>query len=247
MSDTDAILHETAHRPWPLPPEPWVMYQSWQRQLFMHWPVQTEMLRALVPDSLELDAYHGTLYVGITPFELRDFHVRMLPPLPGVSHFLETNLRTYVRVGGRAGVFFFSLDAASKLAVAGARLSFHLPYFEADMDLHAEGEWIRYSSKRIQSDAELVVRYRPTGRAAEAPAGTLDHFLVERYALYVVHGDRIIRGDIHHRPWRLQPAEAVIERNTLAQTHQVELPSTQPILHYSQRQDTLLWPPAVAR
>ncbi len=247
MNDIDSILQDTAHRPWPLPREPWIMFQSWQQQLFMHWPVRREMLRELVPEPLELDTHHGTAYVGVTPFLLSGLRVRMLPALPGVSKFLETNLRTYVSVGGRPGVLFFSLDAASRLAVTGARLSFHLPYFYADMQLQTEGEWIRYLTKRTRNPAELVVRYRPTGEAFIATRGTLEHFLIERYALYVVHNDRVLRGDIHHHPWRLHPAAATIERNTIPAAHGIELAETPPLLHYSQQQDTVLWPLTLAR
>ena len=244
MVDTEAILRDASHRPWALPATPWVMVQSWQQQLFMHWPVRREMLRELVPAPLELDTYHGTAYVGVTPFVLSDLRMRFLPPLPGVSRFLETNLRTYVRIGGKPGVFFFSLDAASRLAVAGARMSFGLPYFFAEMEIQRQSEWIRYRSKRLGRSAELVVRYRPAGEAFHAAPGSLEHFLIERYALYVTRGARLVRGDIHHRPWTLQPAAAAIESNTVPQAHGIDLPAIDPILHYSERQDSLIWLPS---
>ena len=241
-TDSDAILRETSHRPWPLPSRPWLMFQSWQRQLFAHWPVPASMLRALVPPPLALDDFEGTTYLGVTPFDLVGLHFRHLPPFPIGSHFLEVNVRTYVRVGGKPGVFFFSLDAASLLAVVGARVSFHLPYYHADMRLEERDGEIAYRTRRSRSDAELVARYRPTGAPLVATPGTLDHFLTERYALYVVRGGRVLRGDIHHAPWRLQPAAATIERNTLAGASGVTLPDVAPLLHYSARQDTVLWP-----
>jgi uncharacterized protein YqjF (DUF2071 family) len=219
------------------------MFQSWQRLLFMHWPIAPGAMRQLVPQSLELDTYDGKAYVGVGPFLLAGMRPRWLPPIPGLSDFPETNLRTYVRVNGRPGVFFFSLDAASRLAVAGARLTFHLPYFFARMTMKSDGGWTHYRTQRESSAAELVARYRPIGESYIARPDTLDHFLVERYALYVVHGGRVIRGDIHHRPWRLQPAEAVVDRNTIPAAHGIALPAMQPLLHYSERQDTLIWAP----
>ena len=243
MIDLGPILRESAHRPWPLPERPWIMFQSWQRQLFMHWPVELKTLRALVPAELPLDTWQGTAYIGVTPFLLADLRLRMMPPVPGASKFLETNLRTYVRVNGRPGVFFFSLDAASRLAVAGARLSFHLPYFFADMQLKSDGDWIDYRCRRAGSVAELAVRYRPVADAFVAAPGTIDHFLIERYALYVVHRGRVVRGDIHHRPWRLRRAEVAIESNTIPAAHGVALPDLPPLAHYSERQDTVLWAP----
>lgn len=247
MVDTDNILRQTAHRPWPLPSAPWIMFQSWQRQLFAHWKVPASTLRALVPQPLELDAYHGETYVGVTPFDLCGLRFRFLPPLPIASNFLEVNVRTYVRYGGKPGVFFFSLDAASRLAVLGARATFRLPYFAADMNIAQRGDAIDYRSRRTGADAELAVRYRPTGAPVTASPGTLDHFLIERYALYVVHTNgRVLRGDIHHAPWQLHPAAADFERNMLAAASRLDLPAVEPILHYSARQDSLLWPPAVA-
>jgi uncharacterized protein len=224
------------------------MTQSWQRQLFAHWPVDAHLLRKLVPPELELDDYHGDTYVGVTPFDLRGLRFHFLPPFPIGSNFLETNLRTYVRVGGKAGVFFFSLDAASRLAVVGARLGFRLPYFAAAMRMVEARQWISYSSERQAANAELGVQYRPNGPVFLAEPGSLDHFLTERYALYVVLGNRrVMRGDIHHLPWRLQPALADFEINTIPRAHHINLPASDPLLHYSARQDTLLWPLVDAR
>jgi uncharacterized protein YqjF (DUF2071 family) len=243
VSKIEALLRESDHRPWPMPAGPWIMFQSWQRQLFMHWPMAPETLRPLVPAPLELDTYDGMAYVSVTPFLLANLRLRMLPPVPTASDFQEINLRTYVRVKGRPGVYFFSLDAASRLAVACARLSFHLPYFFADMTMKREGDWTDYRSRRVASPAELAVRYRPVGNPFRAAPGTLDHFLIERYALYVVHRGRVTRGDIHHSPWRLRAAEVVIERNTITAAHAIELPASTPLAHFSDRQDTVLWGP----
>jgi uncharacterized protein YqjF (DUF2071 family) len=225
---------------------PWIMHQSWTRQLFAHWPVEVEQLRALAPPALPLDLFEGRAYVGLTPFHLA-LRFRWLPPMPTASAFPEMNLRTYVTVGGKPGVFFFSLDAASTLAVITARATFHLPYVKADMSIESSGEWISYRSRRRSAPAELIARYRPTGPAYEAAPGSLDHFLTERYALYVVTGSgTVLRGDVHHRPWQLHPAEAVIERDTVAAAHGITLPPLAPILHYSHQQDTLIWPPTAA-
>lgn len=218
------------------------MFQSWRRQLFAHWPVPAPMLRALVPPELELDEFEGTTYVGVTPFDLVDLHFRFLPPLPVASHFTEVNLRTYVRVGGKPGVWFFSLDAASRVAVTAARATFHLPYFHADMSIAERDGFVEYRSRRSGAEAELSVRYRPVGQVFNATPGTLDHFLIERYALYVVVKGRILRGEIHHPPWSLQNVSAQVERNTTPAAHGITLPGILPILHYSARQDTVLWP-----
>lgn len=233
-----------AHRPWPLPDGPWIMFQSWRELLFAHWPVPFQALRPLVPPELVLEQFDGSAWIGLIPFRVTGLRPRLLPPLPGFSQFPEMNLRTYVRVGSRPGIFFFSLDAASTLAVLAARLGYRLPYFRADMRVHSRDGWVHYGSRRYRGGAEFAGRFRPVGEVFHAQAGTLEHFLIERYALYAIVGNgRILRGDIHHRPWPIQPAEAVIERNTVPAAHGISLPARAPLLHYAARQDTLVWPP----
>jgi hypothetical protein len=245
---TDAILRDVAHRPWPLPSSPWIMFQRWENLLFAHWRVDARELRPLVPESLILDEYDGSAWLGLTPFHLTNLHVRLLPPIPFVSEFPEMNLRTYVRVGARPGIFFFSLDAASRLAVTAARLTYRLPYRYADMKIHSDGEWIHYRSRRDgPPSSEFIGRYRPVGQATEPAPGSREHFLTERYALYTTIGDRIVRGDIHHSPWRLHRAEATIERNTIAAAHGIRVAEQEPLLHFSARQDSVIWPPKLVR
>src|SRR4051812_10743462 len=126
-------LQETAHRPWPLPDRPWLMGQTWERLLFAHWRVPHDALRRHVPPELELDAYEGEHWVGVTPFVVTALRPRALPPPPVGSRFAELNVRTYVTRDGKPGIWFFSLDAASLVAVAAARRGYRLPYFRASM------------------------------------------------------------------------------------------------------------------
>jgi uncharacterized protein YqjF (DUF2071 family) len=144
-------------------------------------------------------------------------------------------------------VFFFSLDAANRVAVQTARLTFHLPYFWARMALREQAGWMHYSSHRIHRGApraDFVGRYRPTGSVAPAAPGSLARWLTERYALYAVdRRGRVFRGDIHHLPWPLQPAEVEIERNTMVQPYGLTLPDTPPLLHFARRLDVLVWAP----
>ena len=220
------------------------MGQTWENLLFAHWRVPVETVRALVPAGVEIDTFDGSAWLGITPFRVDALRLRGLPPAPGVSRFLELNVRTYVKRGDRPGIWFFSLDAASRLAVEAARRSYRLPYHQARMRAERRGDSIQYESTRIGSPARPYVfsgRYRPTGPAAPAPAGSLAYFLAERYCLYTVHESRVHRADIHHAPWPLQPATAEIELNTMAPDG-IELPDDLPLLHFSARQDVVIWP-----
>lgn len=222
------------------------MAQSWRDLLFAHWPVPVDALRRHVPDALEVEEYDGRAWVGLTPFRMEDVRLRFLPAIPGVSSFPEMNLRTYVREGGRSGIYFFSLDAGSRIAVAAARSLYRLPYHHASMSLEKEeGGWIRYRSRRRSDGAEFRGRYRPAGRVFEAEPGTLEHFLTERYALFAVTGEgRVLRGDIHHPPWPLQEAEVEIEVNTVGAESGIALTGPPTLAHYAVRQDSLVWLPS---
>jgi hypothetical protein len=109
--------------------------------------------------------------------------------------------------------------------------------------MREEGEgWVRFRSERVQCGAGSEARYRAMGEAAEPRPGSLEHFLAERYALYIVRRGRVLRGDIHHRSWRLRRAEAHIVKNTMARAAGLELPPGEPLLHVAARQDTIFWP-----
>src|SRR5438128_1258865 len=111
------ILAQTEHRPWPLPDAPWVMRQTWYDLLFAHWPIAADVMRAHIPPQLELDTFDGQAWVGVVPFGMSNVYPRLTMPVPGLSYFLELNVRTYVTVGGKPGVYFFSLDASNRMAV----------------------------------------------------------------------------------------------------------------------------------
>ena len=238
-----AGLRELSHRPWPVPQRPWLMGQTWERLLFAHWRVEPQRLRALVPGELPLDTHGGAAWVSLTPFEVTGFRLHGLPPSPLGSSFPELNLRTYVTVGGRPGIYFFSLDAGNRAAVWAARLSYRLPYRHARMTVRAHGARTRYASRRDDGSGAFRAEYGPGGSAFAATPGSLEHFLTERYCLYVVDRGRVLRADIHHPPWPLRPATADFAENRLPLSQGVELPPHPPLLHYSHRQDVVVWIP----
>lgn len=243
------ILADAGHRPYPAPTSPWVMRMRWYDLLFMHWRIPYGSLRPLIPRALELDSFDGDAWLGVVPFRMSGVRPRFLPEVPMLSDFPELNVRTYVTAGGRPGVYFFSLDAHSPVAVRMARLTFGLPYFDAAMYCRTAGEWVIYGSRRTHRGApgaELSGRYRAVGEPFGSRPGSLESFLTERYCLYGAGVDgkgRVRRGEIQHRLWPLQPAEAEIDRLEMTAQIGLELPPTDPILHFSRRLDVLAWPP----
>ena len=237
------------HRPWPRPAAPPVMRMTWSELLFVHWECSPRLLASQLPPGLELDTCDGRAWVGVVPFRMRGVRLEGWPALGWAEDFPELNLRTYVRCGGRAGVWFFSLDAASPLAVAGARAWFHLPYFIARMSCTtlADGS-TRYASERRHSgapSAELVARYAPTSAPRRAERGSLEHFLVERYCLYSrAPNGGLLCGEIDHAPWPIQDARVEFERNSLGRAAGFELAPEPALAHYVRALDVTAWAPA---
>jgi uncharacterized protein YqjF (DUF2071 family) len=213
------------------------MRQDWHHLLFLHWAIVAEQLRRLIPAGLELDLFDGRAYVGLVPFTMTGVRPVWAPAVPGLSSFHETNVRTYVHRAGRdPGVWFFSLDAANPVAVTLARTFFHLPYFHARMRLTLEPEAIAYSSERRGWAVPRVtsaIRCKPTGSAAPAQVGTLEHFLVERYLLYAAHRDRLYRGQVHHSPYPLQTVEVASLDETLLATAGIGRPNDAPLARFA--------------
>src|SRR3954449_8315005 len=238
-----SALRHTDHRPWLLPAKPWVMAQSWHDLLFAHWPVAPEQVRSHVPDQLELDLRDGRAWISITPFEVRGTRVRGPLPPPVLSRFPELNVRTYVTAGGRPGIWFFSLDAGSALAVEAARRTYKLPYFHARMKVERRGGSVGYLSSRRDAARPFVLEAEYRGEDVESTLpqpGSLEHFLTERYCLYAHDDNGLHRADIHHTPWLIRPAEVRLDLNTMPPDG-IEL-GGEPLCHLAERQDVLIWP-----
>lgn len=289
-----APIPASAHRPWPAPARPWAMAMTWEDVLFLHWPVPPEALAGFIPPPLRLDTFDGQAWLGVVPFRMSGIHLRGLPPIPGTAAFPEINVRTYaVAPDGRTGVWFFSLDATSRLAVRAARVWFGLPYFDARIRIEpvaasragaaadarivipaneagsavGAGEAVneggesdvgdagadslgdraayRFTSTRTHRGAPPAAfagTYRSTGPVAPAARGTLDHWLTERYALFAVdRRGRVGCGEIHHKPWPLQPATANVAANTMAEPIGLVLPAPAPLAHFARRLDVVAW------
>lgn len=200
----------------------------------MHWRLPAAVLRPLVPDALAIDTFEGDAFVGVVPFTMRGVRPRWAPAVPGVSSFDETNVRTYVHAGGRdPGVWFFSLDAANRLAVWAARTFWHLPYHHADMSL-TTGDAVRYESRRRAGDARFRATVRPRGAPRAAEPGTLEFFLAERYLLYARARDGALRcGQVHHAPYPLQDAELADWDESLLAAASIPRPAGAPLVHFA--------------
>jgi uncharacterized protein len=227
---------EASHRPWPLPAGPWAQAQTRRDVLFAHWPVGLDGLARMLPPELALDTFEGEAWLGISCYRVENLRVRGLPPLPGLATFPQLEVRTYVTNGDRPGIWLFSLEVGKPVLVEAAKRVHRLPAYHGRVSVGDVAGRLRFEVRR--DGLQLLASYKPTGEASGPTPGTLEHFLAERYALYTADGGRLHRAELHHAPWELQPADAMIEAATMAPLA-VEGP---PAAMYASVQDLLVWP-----
>jgi uncharacterized protein YqjF (DUF2071 family) len=199
--------------------------------------VPLEDVRPRVPEELEIEEHDGSAWVSVQFFRVRALRARGALPVPGISNFLQLNVRTYVRgPDGLPGVWFFSIDASSRLAAIGVRRIYHVPAFHARMTLEPVGEWQEAECVRVGEPGRVFsARYRATGETFHAKLGSLEFFLTERYRIFAADS----AAEMHHDRWMLSPAEAEVDLASIA-------PFTlgEPrCCHFAFRQDALIWPP----
>lgn len=237
VTDVDRLA--ARHRP---PGQP-VMHQDWGKLLFMHWRIEENLLRPHVPPSLAIDTYGDSAWIAITPFTMWDIRAfpPYVPPVPGLSAMHELNVRTYVHYNGVPGVWFFSLDANSSAAVLGARTFFHLPYYNADIEMSGKKK-IKY---RLEREDDPPAAFRATWSVGEplrqSQPGSREFFLTERYILYTEHNDKLYRARIYHEPWQLYKAELTGFGSTMLEAAGITQPKTQPILHHAEEVNVDIW------
>ena len=221
------------------------MHQNWGKLLFIHWPIDEKLLRPLIPAQLTIDSYDGSGWIGVIPFTMWGIRASFLPPIPGTGAFHELNVRTYVTLNGVPGVWFFSLDAANKLAVWAARKFYNLPYFNARMSLDQIGESIHYSSTRQDTrgaTAELKATWAIGECLPRSSPGSIEFFLTERYCLYSERHNKLYRAQIHHQPWPLQAAKLNSFSSTMIESLGLPTPPGEPLLHYAEELSVDIWP-----
>ncbi|HEX8686999.1 MAG TPA: DUF2071 domain-containing protein [Pyrinomonadaceae bacterium] len=241
MTSRTADPTEARPRPKGLP----LMRQWWGKLLFMHWPVAVSALRPLVPPQLSIDTYNGQAWVAVVPFKMWGVRPYFTPPVPGLSTFLELNVRTYVRHRGVPGVWFFSLDINSPVARWGGRQFFFLPYHSARMTLRQEGARIDYASARVPGGtaaAEFRADWTVRGPLPRSEPDSLEHFLTERYCLYTAYGEQLYRCRVFHEPWPLRAAEVGGYESTMLEAAGIPAPASAPLLHYAEELKVDIWP-----
>ncbi len=182
-----------------------VMRQRWDDLFFLHWEYTSAAIQARLPSGLTVDTFEGKAHLGVVGFRMNAVRPVGLPALPWLSYFNELNVRTYVRdAAGEPGVWFFSLDCDRAPAVVIARAGFGLPYEYAAMSF---GPGLAQSCRR-QGEQETARYAWSAGSSPQIAApGSLEFHLAERYSFFSVRRGRLVRGQVHHSPYELSPAD----------------------------------------
>lgn len=234
------------------PDQPVLMHQNWHHLLFLHWEIPPAELQRLIPPELTVDTFEGKAYVSLIPFTVTGARAMLTPPLPWISSFHEVNVRTYVHHNGRnPGVWFFSLDASSSIAVAAARAAYKLAYTHADIEMQISTDAlpsIDFSSQRNDPQgvmpANARIRYQPMeGIVTHASPGTIEHFLVERYILYTIDSaHHLYRARVHHAPYPVQRADVLELEETLIWAAGLKRSENVPLRHYASEVNVKIYP-----
>ena len=228
----------------------------WDDLLFLHWPVDPQQMRALIPPQVELDLFDSMAWIALVPFRMEATRFRGVPALPGLGAFYECNVRTYVRVNNAAGkptpgVWFFSLDAEHLLPVLGGRWLWNLNYIHSNFTVsQTESQTeaaqqpsgsIDYALHRKRDATQRThIRWTPGSALPPAAPGSIEHFLTERYWLYTLRHGRIMGGRVAHPQWSLREAHIDHLDDTLIASTGLQVHG-QPLAWHSNTLDVQGW------
>jgi len=235
MKSISDLLAQIEHRPWELPKGNWKYYQEWNNALFLHWAVPADILQKYLPGNLTLDTYEGTAYVSLVAFTMEKIRPRQLPAVSYISDFHEINLRTYIDIGNKKGVYFISMEAGKSLSAFIARSMSGLPYEKALMFRDDK----RYTSKNAKRDFALDAVFEI--KETVTTKTDLDRWLTERYSLYLDEKNSIYRYEVHHKEWEIKNVEV----KTLDLKYKIgdlDFSKLKPdLMHYSDGVKVLAW------
>ncbi len=220
-----------------IPSTPVLFYQNWNDLLFLHWAYPVEEIASTLPPGLHVDTYDDYAWVGAVATSMSDIRARFAPKLPGISSLHELNLRTYVYDNlGRTGVWFYSLDANSRVAVQLGRHLFHLNYHfsEISRSQQVEGNTFRHelSAERLSAPRleQVGIKWNSTNSYLAAEPDSFEFFLLERYSFFAVNNrtKRLLQARVYREPYRIAPAEATISNHELLRSAGLSAPNRPP-------------------
>ena len=205
-------------------------------------------MQALLPDGLTVDTFDGNAWVSLVPFRMRRAGPAVLPPIPWLSTFAETNVRTYVvdSAGNRA-VWFLSLDCGRLPITAFARWTIGFPYVWARMSIETSGHRRTYTTGQRRWPKSPAASSRIVVDVGETVEPTLlDRFLTARWGTVAKWGGRLRHHPVDHPPWVLRDATIVDLEDSLVAASGLSAPVGAPMVRVADRLDARFgWPARV--
>jgi len=249
-------------RPWPLPQAPWIMSQQWRNLTFVHYAIDPKMLHPFIPKGLELDTYHDQAWISIVVLQVHHLRLRFMPPIPGVLHFNQMNIRTYVRSSeGKPGVYFLRIGATSRFAVFGASTFMYMPFVHADLRMDSlpmdksksNQPPAQHINCSLPDHTKLRMSVMPDSSPFPASSNPLTQWLTERYCQYCdslhpiplrakgTENSELLITDIQHAAWTLQTVTVSVGENTLLQPFGITLPSSPHLATHTKKLQAYIW------
>ena len=198
-----------------------LMFSDWINAAFIHFEADPQTLQRQIP--YELDLFEGKAYVSIVAFSIRRLRLAigghfgewLFRPIGNHEFF---NVRTYVRHGGRVGIFFMAEWLNNRLSVALGPRSYGLPYRFGELDYHQtpRGELHGHAKTRA---GDFAYEARPLRRQIDhCEPETLDQFLLERYTAFTWRHNIGRYFQIWHEPWSMVQLNVTIKDAALLNT-----------------------------
>ena len=235
----DILLKDTKHRPWGLPTTPWKFYQEWRDAIFLHYKVDKDLLKQFIPIDLELDIFDGDAWVSVVAFTMIKARPKNLPSFSPISDFHEVNIRTYVRKGDKAGVYFLSIEASKFLSTLIAKNVSGLPYRSSNI---SREKLKTFTSRNSYYNDLLLIEYKVEQNSSKTKfdKSDLDKWLTEKYALFQDYQNALIKYEIHHSEWPLNKIE--IKNFDIRYDRFASLINNKPdLVHYSDGVQVIAW------
>ncbi len=210
-----------------------LMHQSWGKLLFMHWPIDAEILHPLIPSQLAIDTFDGSAWIGEIPF-----------------WFFSLDAANSLAVWGAREFYHLSyFNAAMSLTQQGNTIE----YSSKRKDALTYGQF--FNSEKTGFPEELTPdRFRSLPPAElntswtigeplpQSTSDSIEFFLTERYCLYSYYRSQLFRSRIFHEPWRLQSAHLNARQSTMIESLGIAVPQENPLLHYAEAIAVDIWP-----
>ncbi|MCX7546528.1 DUF2071 domain-containing protein [Xanthomarina sp. F1114] len=229
-----SILKQTRHRTFDVPSRSWKFYQEWNNAIFLHWKVEPETVKSLLPDGIELDIANGKTWVSLVAFNMNHIGIRSLPRLPHISDFHEINIRLYIICNGKPSVYFLNMEGSKRSSCKVLKAMSKFPYQYSKM----KRTDYSFESKSKDYKDSFYIEYRIQNEPVIKD--DTDVWLTERYAVFQDYKSQIIEYDVHHVEW---PMQAIIIKKL-----EIDYPKFNHIIHtkpdkvhYSKGVQVLTW------